>query len=609
MASAIPKTDPVTPASSAASQRALGWASAVLSAVILVFAIYTAVWTARMVHGTYSPVPYFDQWEIVHSMTQLGKTPVWSLLWAQHNEHRIPVGRLAGFADLRWFGGRNISLLIEVYLIQLCAALLFVWVFRRFGRPRPVVLATASGVFIFCMLCPVQLGNFIWGFQTTFVLAGFAAALSFAAAVCHADKLTEEPKRWISTPLALSWACAFLAECGLADGVLVWPLLLLLGFWLRFSKRTQMLTAGVGVAAVSLYLKGYYAPPQHANPWDSIRHPLAIAKFVITYFASTWDSALPSSSAWPTVSESVTAVAILFALASVIWLFFLRRSERNLLRTFLIANLLFAMAAAGLTSLGRLNFGLEQAVSNHYQAIALVFWAGLIALILTWVNDRAPSFALVEVQAGMVILMLATAGRFAGLERASKQHQIDLARAYIELAYNPTDHEGTKVLYPAVDSLPIWYAYLRSHHWGPDPNEFGLMPLAPAHPVKILAEPVPNWAGYRVVSSNKCLGYLDAVHPIAPGSDTVFAGGWAWDLEAGKPPGKIVLALPDGLVVGFGDVDGPRPDVQALKPEVKDVKTGWGTEAVVPHGSIVRAFAILSDSKSICPLANTIAAP
>jgi hypothetical protein len=40
-----------------------------------------------------------------------------------------------------------------------------------------------------------------------------------------------------------------------------------------------------------------------------------------------------------------------------------------------MANWLFAILAAVLTGLGRLNFGLEQAVSNHYQAIALSFWS------------------------------------------------------------------------------------------------------------------------------------------------------------------------------------------------------------------------------------------
>jgi hypothetical protein len=38
--------------------------------------------------------------------------------------------------------------------------------------------------------------------------------------------------------------------------------------------------------------------------------------------------------------------------------------------------------------------------------------------------------------------------------------------------------------------------------------------------------------------------------------------------------------LPDGLVVGFGEVDGPRPDVRAAKKEVTDLKTGWARQCL-----------------------------
>jgi hypothetical protein len=37
----------------------------------------------------------------------VSQTPVLWLLWAQHNEHRIRIGRVTGYADLRWLGGRT----------------------------------------------------------------------------------------------------------------------------------------------------------------------------------------------------------------------------------------------------------------------------------------------------------------------------------------------------------------------------------------------------------------------------------------------------------------------------------------------------------------------
>ena len=581
------------------------WPVAILSLVILGLGLFAAVSTALLVYRTYSPVPYFDQWNIVDSMMHLGQTPVLSMIWAQHNEHRIPVGRITGYADMFWFGGRNISLLIEIYLIQLASALVSIWMFRRFGPPRWPVQLTAAGLFTFCMLCPIQLGNFIWGFQTTFVFTGLATAVAFAGLVCHSVEVAEDKTRWISAPLVVSWSWAFLAECGRADGLFVWPILILFAYFLGFPRRTQILTASLGVIGVGLYLYGYQTPAQHAKPWISIQHPILMAKFVITYFASSWDASLPPSSSWPTISQSITVLALAGALGSAVWFFYLRSSATDPLRTFLLANLLFTILSAVLTSLGRLNFGIEQAMSSHYQAIALSFWASLGALIMASLGgDQFRDLALVQI--GLAVRLLATPGRFNALEQASKQHQMDLARAYTALAFNPTDQEALKILNPDVNGLHVWYAYLRSHNLGPDPHEFV---IPPSHPLKILAEPIPNWAGYHIVATNKCLGFLDAVRPISPGAGTVVAGGWAWDVAAARPASKIVLALPDGLVVGFGDVDAPRPDVRVARKEVTELNSGWNAEAVVPHGSVLRAFAVLSDLKSICPLANEIGAP
>ena len=77
--------------------------------------------------------------------------------------------------------------------------------------------------------------------------------------------------------------------------------------------------------------------------------------------------------------------------------------------------------------------------------------------------------------------------------------------------------------------------------------------------------------------------------------------GWAWDVVAKRAPQKIVMALPGGLIVGYGDVGSPRPDVQDFL-KIPELLTGWSGEALAPRHSRLRAFAVLADSTSICPL-------
>jgi hypothetical protein len=578
--------------------RVPNWLLGTLAVVILVLGLNAAATTALIVYRTYSPVIVWDQWVVVDSMMRTaGKFPALSMLWAQQNEHRIVLGRLACLADLHFFGGKNVSLLIEIYLVQLASALLFLWVFHHFRKASKAVLVTAAGLLLFCMLCPLQMENFVWGFQITFVFAEVAASFAFAAMVWYSAELaTSKASRRVGL-LLLSFFAAFVAECSLADGVLVWPMLLLLTLALRLPKWTQFLTAGVGASAIALYLRGYQAPSYHSRPSTSILHPLSVAKYVVTYFGSSWDSTLPSYKAWPTFSELVTVLAIAGSLASIAWLFVRSKAKPDPVRAFFAANILFALGGAVLTSLGRLDFGIGQAASSRYQVIALLFWASLAGLILASLAPmHSRSFLMLEVQIALLILMTSSISRFSGIEEGAKARQLTLSRAYAALAYEPDDPpdlNALKPLYPDPQLVPAWYAFLRSHKLGLDARELTQK--------NMLSSNLPDWGGYHVVAKTNCSGFFDAYQRLTP--NKVQAQGWAWDIAARRPAQKIVLALPSGVVVGFGEVDTPRPDVQT-RAQIPELVTGWTAEALAPHDSQLKAFAVLADSKSICPLEN-----
>jgi hypothetical protein len=552
--------------------------------VILGWGLWTALSTARTVHQTFSPVYYWDQYTVVDDLLNSNGVFHPSRLWAQHNEHRIIVGRLALLADLRLFQGRNVSLVVEIYFIQLVLALFLAWMCRHFGKFRGPALITVAGFFSYCMFCPLQIENFYWGFQVSYVFAGLAAAISFGCLVWHATKVAEGKAGWISWPLLFAFIAGFLAQYSLADGLIVWPVILWLGFTLRLRKRTLVLSAVVGFIAIGLYFIGYVTPPEHSNPWLTIRHPLSLAKYVITYFASTWDSSLPSYSAWPTVSELLTVLAIVFVLGTALRWLLARSPAPDLLRTFLVANLLLTVAAAGLTSLGRLNFGLATATLSRYQSIALVFWACLAAFILASIpSGHSYRFVLTIIQTVLVILLIANQGRIGTIVRLAKEHQIALDDAWVTLASNSPDLDGLKILHPQSERVAGWYNYMRSHNLGADPKEFY------------------NWGGYSMAAASNCVGSLEAIRRIS--STQTMAQGWAWDTMAKQAPDQVILALPSGLVVGLGEINMPRPDVQAVM-KIPELRTGWSGQLQAAKGSQLRAFVVLADSKSICPLNN-----
>jgi hypothetical protein len=582
------------------------WAPAILSLFVLGMGLYTAVATALIVLRTYSPVIFWDQWESVDEALHSQGWPPWSQLWAQFVEARLVVDRLAGSVDLRFFGGRNVSLLIELYLVPVCVALVLIWMIRRSGQLRGAPLVTAAGFIAFCALCPVQIDDFTWSHQVGFVLADLGAVVSFAGAILHSSRVAKGDNRWISGTVALSVFAAFLAECCYVDGLLVWPILVVLGFSLRLPRQTRILIGGLGTAAVAMYFWGYRSPGGvPGSPWESIRHPIDIGRYVITYFATSWDSLLAPRSAGFAVSESLTIVAIVIAIATVVRHLCLRRSTPDLLRTFLAAIMLFTVSAAVITSLGRLSFGVAQAAVSRYQCVALLFWAAVATLILTWAAGSHPRrLVLAGVQAGLLVLMVASAAQFHSYERIAAGRQIRIGRAYAAVIRNPADVAAASALNPAVALVPVWCDYLRSHNLGPDPHELEARLPRASGPA-----PIPNWAGYKVVPKDGCVGYLDGLEPGVQEPGVVVVTGWAWDREARKPPRNMVFALPDGRVVGFGEMRIPRETVGAVVRDVTNINTGWEGEATAAPGDTLRAFAVLQDRTSMCPLPNDVTVP
>ncbi len=582
------------------------WAPAILSLSVLGLGLYTAVATALIAHRTYSPVILWDQWAYVDQAIHSHGWPSWSQLWVETGDCRLVTGRLAGFVDLQYFGGRNVSLAILLYLFPLCLALVLIWMVRRSGQLRGAPLVAATGFIAFCALSPLPIDDLTWYHQVGYVLAGVAAVISFACAILHSFKIRAGTRRWISAPLVFSLLAAFVAGCSYIHGLLAWPILVVLSFSLRFPKQTRMLIGGLGIAAIVTYFSGF-EPSGGASPspLEWIRHPIEVTAYIIRYFGTTWDSLLAPRSTGLVLSGAFTLAAIAIAVTAIVRHLVLRRPAPDHLCTFLAAVMLLTLSAAMMTCIGRLKHGTAEAAVNRYQCVALLFWAAVVTLILTWAaGSHLRNFVLTGVQAGLLVLMVAGVGRFDSYERVAATRKVRIGRAYVAITRDPANAAAANILSPKAALIPVWCAYLRSHSLGPDLHE-----LEAGLPRASGPAPIPNFAGYKVVSEDRCIGYFDGLEPDVQAPGVVAAVGWAWDREAHKPPRKIVLARPDRRVVGFGEMVIPREDFFSVEKDVTNVNTGWEGEATALPGDKLRAYAVLEDATSICPLPNVVMAP
>jgi hypothetical protein len=577
--------------------RALGY-------LLLVFAVFTMLVTARIVIETHTPVMFGDQWVIVDDLLHNDGEILTGRLWVQHNEHRIPLGRLASYADLLLFGGRNTFLLGLIFAIQLAHFGILVTVLRKFGPPEPLFLVPATALCLFCLFSPIQMENFMWGFQTQFVLVTCAASLAFFFAVQQAR-----------TPGHLTFAAliaaGWLAELSLSNGVLVWPILSLAAFGLLYSRRSQIQLAAIGAVSVAIYFYAYRTPFYHTNPLKSLLHPIAVAKFVVTYLGFSLDATLPNPSAWPTASESIVVIALVWTISGVVRCFLLRRAGFSALEQFCYASILFVAGSAAITALGRLQFGPAQSTASRYQSLALLFWACTGVLILTRFAKVETSRALAGCEAVLLIIFVAGASRFAGAETYARDRQTAMTKGYTALARNTNDREAMKLVFPSPEALIAYYTYLTSHNLGPDPREFGATEaVAAAEPHRVRPQTdAPQLKGYHLVAPEGCWGFLDEGTPVSGNEHAFTIFGWAWDRAGARVPAKVVLASPNGSVVQSAEFGEPRPDVQKALPEVTSLGNGWKTTLQVAPGAKLRAYAIFADQKTACPLNNEFVAP
>ena len=84
---------------------------------------------------------------------------------------------------------------------------------------------TGAGLIAFCIFCPTQYENLVWGFQLGFVIPATMATLAaFSLLLLQRDCYAADARRrW------LLWVCvaaASAATWSLANGMLLWPLLL-----------------------------------------------------------------------------------------------------------------------------------------------------------------------------------------------------------------------------------------------------------------------------------------------------------------------------------------------------------------------------------------------
>jgi len=567
--------------------------SSILSYAILLGGILTIGIALYMVVVSYSALPFWDGWIEVQAAAHGVDLLTPAFLWERDNEHRVVVPKLFLAADLRMFRGRQIFLLASIFGIQLLHLVLLAWSMRVLGGWRGVLWRTGTGLAAFCLFCPSQWGNFIIGFQVCFVLPQLLATLSFVALLLYWTKSQQYPeKRW-SRFLVVSILAAVGANYCLANGMLLWPILIVAALYLRL-RRTALLSYVIsGVVSSGLYFYRLNLSTRWDQPSNTVASRLVSLLTLLNFLAKYL---------FGSASQRGTHVAefvLLGGLAIIAVVLFRAAAYVRKPGAFgiqLVLMMMFWGATILMITVGRAHLGIAEAGATRYQTVVLLFWCsiGLLLLGATFFAPGRMRYGFLVAQVCLLVIFIRGAATASHPIGKARQHGFELNAAEASLLTDVPDPAQLERVFPDANIM-LWAArYLKTNHLsvfaGPVASELG----------KPLEEVFP------LAPSGDCTGALESVVPLVdPRGPGLRFTGWAWDVKHRRSPSAIVVTT-NGTITGMGALGGWRPDVAATQPEASRSHPGYIAYVSEPSGiSIVNLYAILRGSPSTACLLAT----
>lgn len=386
--------------------------------------------------------PYYDQWDFVPFLEKAyARQLSWSDFWAQHNEHRLVFPRLLMLVLARL---SHWNLYLELGANFLLAALAWLVLCAQ-AKSGGRQIFEGSSVTVYLMLTLIvfslsQWQNWFLGWQLQEFMNVLAVVLALIA-------LT-----WRGLPgLGVGAAACFgiVATGSFANGILIWPIGLLLLLLQRAERgkylRYELLGwTALGIAVTWAYLRGYTTPSYHPPLSSALAQPLHCVLYVLAYLGQ------PLWNLDPIISIVMGLIALLLWSTSLMQLLLSRVPVRILSPW--IGMALYAIGTACLTALGRVDNGLDQAMSSRYVTMANLLWIP-VAIQFYWVarlNDGPIVRRSLALKISVLCALLVTASLVGAYRWAERHHAYEGLRNQVLQGY---DLDSLRTIYPPDPSV------------------------------------------------------------------------------------------------------------------------------------------------------------
>ncbi|WP_275628310.1 hypothetical protein [Pseudomonas sp. 273] len=494
----------------------------------------------------FSPVPFWDMWEgyIAFDMRlSQGDTSAW---FAQHNEHRIILSRLLFWLDMHLFNGSTHFLILCNFLLAALAAGTFIAIARA-GLPekeaRPLRFCIYAAIITLCFSW-VQHENFNWGFQSQF----FAAQSLPLLALFLLWK--SQQSKWL-----FPFACLIgVASAGtMANGVLALPCLLLLASILRLSVARIVTLALLTALTLFAYFHGYHSISGHSSLSAALSsQPTNLLRYVLLYLGSP----LFHLGGGPRLAMYA---GLLICLSSLGFALLAAKEWRQRPLALCLAIYLGYIGATALgTAGGRLNFGLEQALSSRYTTPALMAWCAVLVLFIQRWHSLLTRSALAQL-AGLFFLLGFLPAQWHAFKIGSTEPQARMLAA-LALEMGVEDNDTIQHIYPSYQQAVAFSEEARRLNESIFANDA----------IKDVGQSIGHTLDTH--GTSVCQGSIEHLVEINGTPEYRRIEGRLFSPDAGQSPRKVWIVDSQGLIAGYALANTPRPYLAKLLNHHED----WG---------------------------------
>ena len=557
-------------------------------------AAYVVVTTSYTVVRTMSPVVYWDAWQwvnLLNSWAEQGFT--WSSLFSVQNEHQIAVERILLLADTYLSRGTNWPLVLLNVALYACALIAFVRLFRfaasANGADR-IDLAAYSAFVSIVLFAAANLANLTWSFVVSYVVAmtfivfAVLTVIQTLRAARHDDNI----RAWAW--LAATTAITLIGSYSSANGILVWPIVLVILAFGGLRKSQFAALASIGAVTIALYaLTLSLNGSMNADPRITWRNPATYVDY-LPFFLGNIVAAEENH-----LSRTIFALGYIGILGSIVaGLVFIRtRKSWNIYQIGLLGVLAFELVTGVMIALTRQNWGGGFAmIVDRYRLTDAMFWSAAVALPLSaswprpWVREAA---------------RIATAALMAGITSAVVAHQGRTLEKYFDRYGNwevAADALRMNVMdKPALQAVMV-----------PDASMIAPIDFLRRHRLSVFADgrfeqvgkPFP--ANYQIAPNATCQGSVSRISAVDGERGAWRVTGEAWDTAERRVPGHL-LFVDDAskTVVGLGSAVPTRPFF--IRAQGPSRTKSWNGYLRAPAGSAVSVYGLRRDKPAVCLIA------